>query len=399
MFIESIKIALTALWAHKMRSFLTVLGVIIGIFAVIVLFAMGQGVKTQIKGTIENLGPETLVVFPGSMVEGQISPGSLALTSTLTLDDVKMLEKKSKYVKEASPLILISGLVSYKNKKVAPFTIGVTEKSAGIFNTEIDIGRFISKKDNDKEERVAVVGPLTIKNLEITDPLGKKIKINQNEFKIIGITKKTGKLIFGMSFDDVVYIPIKTAMKISKTDRLHRIFVTAKSSEEIKPAISEIKAIIKKQHGGNEDFSVVSQEDILNMMDTILDLLTVFLTGIAAISLIVGGIGIMNIMLVSVTERTREIGLRKAVGAKNVDILCQFLIEAIILSLLGGLIGITISISTIKIISIKTSLSPEISLNSILLATGVCVLIGVIFGLVPAIRAARLDPIKALRYE
>lgn len=296
--------------------------------------------------------------------------------------------------------MLVSGNFSYQDKKAVPLLVGGEPDLNLIELYDLQKGRFIDKNDLDEKRKVVVIGKTVASDLfEEKDPLGKKVKINQEEFEVIGVIKTESVSNIGIDANLLAVIPISVSKEMFKTNRVNRILLQVKTKNDINRVQKEVADLLKKRHQNNEDFSVLTQKDILTMFDEILSLVTALLSGIAAISLIVGGVGIMNIMLVSVTERTREIGIRKAVGATSGNILVQFLIEAAVISLIGGGIGVVISFIVSFLVGIYTPINPEITLWAILLAFGVSVGVGIIFGIMPAIKAARKNPIEALRYE
>lgn len=409
---DSIKIALAAIRANLVRSILTMLGLIIGVAAVVSLMGVGLGVKKDVSKMIFDLGSNLLIAVPGKVDPGEgFRPESIIGGNILTKKDVKIV-KEIEDVSQVAPISILSGLIKYtpdngSNQEVTAKNVllsATTFEMEGVTNFELEKGRFFNKNDENKNAKVAVLGNKSkVQLFGSADAVGKTILINNQEFEIIGSLKKLGTTdVFGGGnfFDEIVTIPITTAEDITGAESpIHRMIIKVKEELDVNNVAETVRQQILQSHSGSDDFTVLTQEDLLGLMDDILNILTTLVTAIAAISLVVGGIGIMNIMLVSVTERTREIGLRKAVGATTWSILLQFLIEATTISILGGLIGVLFAFIGTEIVAARTVLTPEISFNAILLAFGVSVGVGIIFGLAPAIRAARKDPIDALRYE
>lgn len=403
MILENLRIAFLALWANKLRSALTTLGIIIGIAAVIMLIAMGQGVKKEITKEIESIGTNVLIVLPGKVPVGENKGslgqiGGLAGVPSLTNADKKALSNISGIDKIAG-VSLITSQISYKDKKIYPLTMGVDPDIAFTSLYEIRSGRMFNIDEVEKKERLVVVGTSVAKELEEGEIVGKKIIINGLEFEVVGTIKTAAQAQLSVDTNELALIPITIAQDLGKTDRINRLLIQVKGREDVDKVAKQVKEILLKRHNNVEDFSVLTQEELLGTVSTILSLLTSLLAGIAAISLLVGGIGIMNIMLVSVTERTREIGIRKAVGATRFNILSQFLTEAVVLSLVGGGLGIAVASLGTFLIAKIASVPTLISLDSVILAVGVSIAVGLFFGIAPAIRAALKDPIEALRYE
>ncbi|MCG2767984.1 MAG: ABC transporter permease, partial [Anaerolineae bacterium] len=383
---------------------------IIGVGAVIALVAAGAGARAQVASNFESLGSNLLVVSPGSMSFGGVSQGSGSAAS-LTMDDVEAIEElASSAVALVAPQYTGSrATIVYGSNNTQISVIGITQEYFPVRNYELDRGRLINELDLVSRSKVAVLGPTVVEDLfggALIDPIGKTIKINRESYEVVGITKEKGSSGFN-NYDEVVLIPLTTAqIKFggAGNDTISQISVSAVSQDKMERAQAEVKAIIRASHGlastQSDDFSVQNQASIVQMVQSTSETFTVLLGSIAAISLVVGGIGIMNIMLVSVTERTREIGIRKAVGAKRRDLLTQFLIEAIVLSLAGGIIGILAGIGGAQVVSPMLGTDqPIVTSGSMLMALGVSVAIGLFFGIYPAARAAALHPIEALRYE
>lgn len=413
MILQNIKMALISIRSAKMRSFLTMLGIIIGVFAVLIMIGIGDGVKSQVSGQISSLGSNLLTVTSGqiggsssSAKNGQQQKGGSSFNfagsvgaSTLTSQDVNTIEQ-TKNVIATAPFNIVSSIVTYDQLSTSsPFISGTTANYSDIRQLKIENGNFFTTTDNDNNAKVAVLGADTKQNLfGDSEALGKEIGIRGQKFTVVGVIKKSDAGSgFGASSDDIVYIPINTANQITNSNQIFRILVQVNDPKNISSTQNAIKEELKTNHAGQEDFSVLTQEDLLSTFNTILDLLTAFVVAIASISLLVGGIGIMNIMLVTVSERTREIGIRKAIGATSGNILSQFLIEAVILSVMGGLLGLGLSYIAGLIVKKFAGITPVFSLKALVLALGVSLFVGVVFGVAPAIKAARKRPIQALK--
>ncbi len=413
MIFQNIKMALISIKSAKMRSFLTMLGIVIGVFAVLVMIGIGDGVKAQVSGEVSGLGANLLTVSSGQIgsststakngqqqkSSGGFNFASSIGSSTLTNQDVKSIEQ-TKNIINTAPYNIVSSVVTYDTLSTSsPFIVGTTSSFNDIRQLQYEGGKFFTNSEDESKARVAVIGADTKQNLfGNSEAIGKTIGIRGQQFEVIGVVKKSDSGSgLGASSDDIVYIPANTASAITGSNQIFRIITQVNSSENIASTQESIKETLKKNHGGQEDFSVLTQEDLLSTFNTILDLLTTFVVAIAAISLLVGGIGIMNIMLVSVTERTREIGIRKAIGATSGNILSQFLIEAIILSIMGGLLGLLLSYLAGLLVKRFAGITPVFSIKALILALGVSLTVGVVFGVAPAIKAARKRPIQALK--
>lgn len=402
---EIIEEATRTLTINKLRTGLAMLGIIIGIGSVIALVSLGQGSQASVTNQIQSLGANLLTVSPGSQRGGFVQGGAGSAT-TLTLADAEAITSSGKApnVAKVSPEFSRRAQVTAGSKNTNTNISGVRAVYSTIHKVNISSGVFITDSDDARQTKVAVLGPNTAVDLfDGVNPIGQQIRIQGQSFKVIGVTVSKGGTGFNNQ-DDAIYIPLSTGMKVLfGATSLGSIAVEAKSAEVMTQAQDEIGYILLDRHKistpAEADFSIFSQNDILNTASSVTSTFTALLSGIAAISLIVGGIGIMNIMLVTVTERTREIGLRKALGAKKKDIISQFLIEAIILTFAGGFIGMILGILTSYIISKVISLPFTISFGSIALAIAVSGIIGIIFGWYPAKKASDLQPIEALRYE
>jgi putative ABC transport system permease protein len=408
-FSQNIRSALRALMANKLRSALTMLGIVIGVGSVVALLSVGTGAQSSITSRISNIGANVITVYSGSRNNLTPSGAGGGVTAPLTYEEAKELEGLAG-VAAVSPQVQSRQTLKYQSSQTTAQIVGVEPDYSTVHPDQLEHGRFISASDVTNKSRVAVVGSQIVDDLfGGLDPVGKSIKINGILFEVIGVMKEQGSGGFGMSRDTTTYVPITTAMarlsntRIANQRSVSTIEVSATNSDSVDTAISAITAKLRSLHkigaGESDDFTVQSQADILATMTSVSSTLTVFLGAIAGISLVVGGIGVMNIMLVSVTERTREIGLRKAVGARRRDILYQFLTETLVLSVVGGIIGIVIGWGVATAVSAAGLITTVVSPESIILAFGFSAAIGIFFGLYPANRAAGLKPIEALRYE
>lgn len=393
-FEELFTLSLKAIWGNKMRSFLTTLGIIIGVFSIIVLISIGTGLQSYINKQIAAFGPNLIDVIPGNMNSMAGMAGSM--TEKLTMQDAKNLKRKLLNTAKVAPLIEQVANLKYKNiEDKNAFIMGTTAEYPLVAqNTKIKNGSFFTR--GQENSKVAVIGPTVIKKLfNDKNPLGKKIFVGNSTYTVIGTTEKLGSML-GMDMDNAVYIPIEVIRQQFGSTTIREIVIAANSKELVPIVRKQTKEVLLKRLSEDE-FSVETSESISSTVGNITGMLSVALGGIAAISLLVGGIGVANIMLVSVTERTKEIGLRKALGAKRRDILLQFLIEAVMISITGGIVGIILGMAASIIIAIV--LVSSVTLWSVLLAFCFSVAIGIIFGMAPAIRASKLSPIDALRYE
>ncbi|MFH1789807.1 MAG: ABC transporter permease [bacterium] len=396
----------SALTVNKMRSGLTILGIVIGIASVIAMVSVGQGVKGSIEASIQSIGSNLIMVMPGAPrgVGMQVSSGR-GSAQTLTQEDADAIQSEISLVKAVAPEISRKYQITAKGTNTNTSVIGTNASYPEVRNVEIDTGSFITTQNISSLSKVAILGPTTRDDLfgENTDPIGQSIKINQINFKIIGVTKAKGGS--GISNqDDVIYVPLSTAQTFLAGDNfISQISVEANSQKDMATVQQEITNILLQRHNISNpqlaDFQVLNQEDIVSAASTVTNTMTLLLASIAGISLVVGGIGIMNMMLTTVTERTREIGLRKAIGADAKDISLQFLAESFVLTFLGGAIGIGLGWLVAFLITKFAGINTQVSLTSILLAFGVSAVIGIIFGYYPARRASKLNPIEALRYE
>jgi putative ABC transport system permease protein len=400
---ESIKTALLSIWSNKIRSMLTVLGIVIGVASVTILVSLGQGLKDEVSGLIRGFGSNLMFVTAGKIdTKGGSTvsnPGNFVATDILTLADISAI-KKVNGVTEVAPMSLVAGTVTYEEKPVSGTITGTYpnfEKALEVLKIK-DGKMFMTNTDGD----VVVIGPKVKKDVfGDVDAIGKTITISKRPFTIIGVFDEVkASSIFGGQFDSIMVVPFDTGTALNKDKVvINRIIIKAANDAKVNDVKTEVTKAILASHAGEDNFSVLTQDDMLGLFDQFLSLATTLVSAIAAISLVVGGIGIMNIMLVTVTERTKEIGLRKAVGATKFAIATQFLVEAVFVTLIGGLIGLAISFAVGAIVAAKTPLTPSITPNVILVALSVSTVIGIVFGLWPALRAAQKDPIEALRYE
>lgn len=403
MYKESFLMAWASLIANKMRSILTMLGIIIGVAAVIALVSIGNGVKQDIQNSISSLGSNLLMVMPGAPRTPGVRPSQGSMKS-LKVSDYQAISKLDG-VKAASPYTANSYVTIYQSKNWTTTVSGVSSNFQDVNNWTMAEGRFISSKNVENRERVAVVGQTVVKNLFAgEDPVGKEIRVKNIPFRVIGVLNSKGNGTMGNDQDDVIFIPYTTAMeRVEGVDYLRMVYVVASGDNGIDRLQSDIENLLRVRHSikdtNLDDFNIQNMKSIMETMEQTTGTLTLFLGAVAAISLVVGGIGIMNIMLVSVTERTREIGIRKALGATYFVIVTQFLIEAVVISLMGGLIGIALGIGASKLIGLASGMSTVISVPTIVLSFAFSMAIGLVFGIYPARKAAKLNPIDALHYE
>ena len=409
---QSIRIALFALMANKLRATLTMLGIIIGVGAVVGLLAIGNGAQGAILQSIQGIGSNLILVLPGSLRTGTAMNRSTSY-DVLTVEDAEAIARPGNCSNcgAVAPQFDRNAEIVYRSASTYATVTGTTPDFQQIRNFALEKGQFFTNQEVASSSRVAAIGAdLADELFGPEEPVGRIIRINRMPFRVIGVFERQGAGAFGYSRDHVVVVPLTAAMQIFRRDgtgttrsgQVTTISVSAIDSSRIEPAIEEITQILRERHRiayQDDDFSVTSLKDIMDVMSSVTNILTVFLAAIAAISLLVGGIGIMNIMLVSVVERTREIGLRKAVGARRRDIMIQFLIEAVILSLSGGIIGIAAGGVLSGLVSLSGAFATRLSLGSIVLAAGFSVAVGLFFGIYPARRASHLNPIDALRYE
>jgi len=405
MFLDLLKETIWALTGNKVRSFLTILGIVIGISSVITMVSIGQGSQKSIEKQIQSIGSNLIMIYPGSQSSGMVR-GARGEAQTLKVDDVEAIRSEIQGISGVAPEISKRYQAAYKGNNTNTRVLGVTPEYSSVKNVEIESGMFITEQHLKKSSKVAILGPTVAEDLfgESVDPTGSTIRINSIDFEVIGMTVSKGGSGMNNS-DDVIYIPLDTARHfLSGTEYVSTINVAAESQSAMTSVQEQIEALLMKRHkidnAEDADFSIMNQTDIISTATSITNTFTILLSSIAGISLLVGGIGIMNMMLTTVTERTWEIGLRKAVGIKKIYINLQFLVEAIVLTFIGGAIGVFLGwVASLVIPKFYSSLTTEISTESIFLAFGVSAAVGIIFGFYPARRAANLSPIEALRYE
>ena len=405
------KIAIRAIAANKMRSFLTALGIIIGIAAVITMLAIGQGSKASIKANIAEMGSNMIMIHPGADMRGSVRQDASSM-ETLKQTDYDAIKDECNYISAISPSVSSNGQWINGNNNTQSSIYGVNQDYLTIRQLKIADGEMFTDSDIKTAAKVCVLGQTVVDYLfpDGSDPIGRVVRFNSIPFRVIGVLKKKGYNSMGMDQDDLVLAPYTTVMKrILAQTYLSEIVCSAITEEASEPAQDQITQILRRTHklkdatdtteGDDDDFNIRSQEEISSMMNSTMSTITILLGSVAGISLIVGGIGIMNIMYVSVTERTREIGLRMSVGARGIDILNQFLIEAILLSVTGGIIGVILGVSISVSLQQFAHVATQIEPWSIIMSFAVCTFTGVFFGWYPAKKAARLDPIEAIRYE
>lgn len=399
------KIALRALANNKLRAFLTMLGIIIGVASVIAMLAIGQGSKKSIQQQISEMGSNMIMIHPGAEMRGGVRQDPSAM-QTLKLENYEKLSEECTYLSGISPNVSSSGQLVAGANNYPSSVSGVSMDYLTIRQLTVEQGEMFTENDIRTAAKVCVIGKTIVDNLfpDGSDPIGKVIRCNQIPFRVIGVLKSKGYNSMGMDQDDVVLAPYSTVMKrLLAQTYLSGIFASALTEDMTDEAVDEITTILRREHKlketDDDDFTIRTQQELSSMLNTTTDLMSTLLACIAGISLVVGGIGIMNIMYVSVTERTREIGLRMSVGARGVDILSQFLIEAILISITGGLIGVIIGCGASFMIKTIAHWPVFIQPWSVLLSFLVCTVTGVFFGWYPAKKAADLDPIDALRYE
>ena len=405
--IATIKIAVNALSINKMRSGLTMLGIIIGVAAVIAMLSVGSGARTQISKEISSLGSNLLMVWPGTATSGGLRVG-FGTMPTLTSDDARAMAQEAPDVAFVAPVLNGTAQVVYGNQNWSTIITGTTPDFFELREWPLESGRAFIQRDVDGATKVALLGQTVVENLfGHEDPLGKVIRIKKIPFKVVGVLARKGQSPIGQDQDDSIYIPLTTAQKrlfgTTFPGMVRMIIAKAKTQEAIQNAEKQITELLRQRHhimpGREDDFSVRNLTEMLATAEQAAKIMSILLGSIASVSLIVGGIGIMNIMLVSVTERTREIGIRMAVGAKPKDMLMQFLVEAVVLAIIGGSAGIIVGAIGSWLISYFAGWEVSIALFAIMLAFGFSAFVGIFFGFYPARKASRLAPVECLRYE
>lgn len=409
--LDNIKFSISSLWSNRIRSVLTMLGVIIGVFAIITLISIGEGVRDEFASQVEGLGSNLVIVVPGQLdldntqEGGGFNPANFA-SSTLSEEDAQAIKDEVESIEKNAPMGIVSG-VATRGDQMNPSAMilaTTTDFFEIIEYTEIDQGRIFTQEEYNDKANIVIIGGVARENMfGEEEALGQTINFASEEFEIIGTLKVSEDPLEmgGTSFDNVILLPLTTGKKVNPEANINiiRIVNKVEDAEQVEQTVEKVQEVMLRQHNEQEDFSVLTMEDILNLFNSIFSILTQAITGIAAISLIVGGIGIMNIMLVSVTERTREIGIRKAIGATSLNILTQFLIEAAVISLLGGVIGVALSFVAGQLITQYADIPTQITWIAVVYAFAISVGVGITFGLMPAVKAARQSPIEALRYE
>ena len=400
-----LKIALRALANNKMRGFLTMLGIIIGVASVITMLAIGQGSKKSIQSQISEMGSNMIMIQPGADMRGGVRQDASAM-ETLKLADYEAVKNETRYVSAVSPTVNSSGQLIYGAKNYPSSVYGINEDYLSIRKYSIEEGDMFTEQDILSSAKVCVIGKTIVDNLFTggESTVGKVIRFNNILFKVVGVLKSKGYNSMGMDQDNLMLAPYTTVQKrVLAITHLQGITASALKEEYTEQAIAEIEDLLRRNHKlqltDDDDFNIRSQQELSSMLTTTTDLMTVLLACVAGISLLVGGIGIMNIMYVSVTERTKEIGLRMSIGAKGRDILAQFLIEAVLISVTGGLIGVIFGVGSSLVVNILFRFPISIQAWSVALSFLVCTITGVFFGWYPARKASDLDPIEAIRYE
>lgn len=400
-----IKIAVRALANNKLRGFLTMLGIIIGVASVITMLAIGQGSKRSIQAQISEMGSNMIMIHPGADVRGGVRQDASAM-ETLKLQDYEDIVDETRFVSAVSPSVNSSGQAIYGANNAPTTVYGISPDYLEIRRYKVEDGDMFTEQDIQTAAKVCVVGKTVVDNLfpDGSNPVGKVIRFQKLPFRIVGVLESKGYNSMGIDQDDLILAPYTTIQKkVLAITHLQGITCSALKEEYTDQAIDEISEILRRNHklkeSDDDDFTIRSQQELSTMLTSTTDMMTVLLAAVAGISLLVGGIGIMNIMYVSVTERTREIGLRMSIGAKGIDILAQFLIESILISVTGGLIGVVFGVGAALVVNGVAHFPIYIQPWSVVLSFAVCTVTGVFFGWYPAKKAAQLDPIEAIRYE
>ena len=400
-----IKIAVRALANNKLRGFLTMLGIIIGVASVITMLAIGQGSKRSIQAQISEMGSNMIMIHPGADVRGGVRQDASAM-ETLKLQDYEDIVDETRFVSAVSPSVNSSGQAIYGANNAPTTVYGISPDYLEIRRYKVEDGDMFTEQDIQTAAKVCVVGKTVVDNLfpDGSNPVGKVIRLQKLPFRIVGVLESKGYNSMGMDQDDLILAPYTTIQKkVLAITHLQGMTCSALKEEYTDQAIDEISEILRRNHklkeSDDDDFTIRSQQELSTMLTSTTDMMTVLLAAVAGISLLVGGIGIMNIMYVSVTERTREIGLRMSIGAKGIDILAQFLIESILISVTGGLIGVVFGVGAALVVNGVAHFPIYIQPWSVVLSFAVCTVTGVFFGWYPAKKAAQLDPIEAIRYE